>query len=75
MTKLKEYKKEIPQLKQIKRGLKEKCHSYKQCINDIKSGMLGSDCLSVHQSFIENIQSLIQKVAQISDYIKKPKEK
>ena len=65
MNNLNEFKKEIPQLKQIKRELKEQCYDYKKCLNDIKSGMLGSDGLAVRESLIEDINSLKQKVKQL----------
>ena len=68
MTELNSYKKEIPRLKNIKRGLKEKCYTYKQHFNNIKSGMLGSDILAIHESLIEDIQSL--KVPKLSDQLK-----
>ena len=67
MTELTEYKKEIPQLKKIKRGLKEKCYLYKQHLNDIKSGMLGSDGLAIRESLIEDIQSLKNKLSQLEN--------
>ncbi len=70
MTELNSYKKEIPQLKNIKRGLKEKCYLYKQHLNDIKSGMLGSNGLAVRESLIEDIHSLKQKVAQLENELK-----
>ena len=65
MNNLNEFKKEIPQLKRIKRDLKERCYDYKKCLNDIKSGMLGSDGLAVRESLIEDINSLKQKVKQL----------
>lgn len=71
MTELNSYKKEIPQLKNIKRGLKEKCYLYKQHLNDIKSGMLGSNGLAVRESLIEDIHSLKQKVAQLENELKR----
>ena len=67
MSELTEYKKEIPELKRIKRGLKEKCYDYKQCLNNIKSGMLGSDGLAVRESLIEDINSLKHKLHQLED--------
>lgn len=70
MTELNSYKKEIPQLKNIKRGLKEKCYLYKQHLNDIKSGMLGSNGLAVRESLIEDIHSLKQKVVQLENELK-----
>ena len=70
MTELNSYKKEIPQLKNIKRRLKEKCYLYKQHLNDIKSGMLGSNGLAVRESLIEDIHSLKQKVAQLENELK-----
>ena len=70
MTELNSYKKEIPQLKNIKRGLKEKCYAYKHHLNNIKSGMLGSDGLAIRESLIEDIHSLQQKVAQLENELK-----
>ena len=35
-----EYKKKIPELKRIRRCLKEKCYDYKQSLNNIKSRIL-----------------------------------
>ena len=52
---LKQYKKEIPELKKIKKCLKEQCYERKQHLNNIKSGMLGSDGLAVRESLIEDI--------------------
>ena len=65
MSELSEYKKEIPELKRIKRTLKEKCYDYKQHLNNVKSGMLGSDGLAIRESLIEDINSLKQKVAKL----------
>ncbi len=65
MSELSEYKKEIPELKRIKRCLKEKCYDYKQHLNNVKSGMLGSDGLAVRESLIDDITSLKQKVAKL----------
>ena len=65
MSELSDYKKEIPELKRIKRTLKEKCYDYKQHLNNVKSGMLGSDGLAVRESLIEDINSLKQKVAKL----------
>ena len=65
MSELSEYKKEIPELKRIKRSLKEKCYDYKQHLNNVKSGMLGSDGLAIRESLIEDITSLKQKVAKL----------
>ena len=70
MTSLNEYKKEIPQLKAIKHELKDKCYVYKQHLNDIKSGMLGSNGLAIRESLIEDIQSLKSKVNQLSNELK-----
>ena len=67
MSELTEYKKEIPELKRIKRNLKEKCYDYKQYLNNIKSGMLGSDGLAVRESLIEDINSLKNKVHQLEN--------
>ena len=65
MSELSDYKKEIPELKRIKRTLKEKCYDYKQHLNNVKSSMLGSDGLAVRESLIEDINSLKQKVAKL----------
>lgn len=65
MTQLGEYKKEIPELKRIKRCLKEKCYENKQHLQNIKSSMLGSNGLAVRESLIEDIQSLKEKVAKL----------
>ena len=65
MSELGEYKKEIPELKRIKHCLKEKCYDYKQHLNNVKSGMLGSDGLAVRESLIEDITSLKDKVAKL----------
>ena len=62
---LKQYKKEIPELKKIKKCLKEQCYERKQHLNNIKSGMLGSDGLAVRESLIEDIESLKQKIAKL----------
>ncbi len=65
MSELSDYKKEIPELKRIKRTLKEKCYDYKQHLNNVKSGILGSDGLAIRESLIEDINSLKQKVAKL----------
>ncbi len=67
MSELSDYKKEIPQLKQIKRCLKDKCYEYKQHLNNVKSGMLGSDGLAIRESLIEDINSLKQKVSKLEN--------
>ena len=64
---LKEFKKEIPELKRIKKCLKEQCYERKQCLNDIKKGMLGSNGLAVRESLIEDINSLREKVQQLEE--------
>ena len=64
---LKEYKKEIPELKRIKKCLKEQCYERKQCLNNIKKGMLGSNGLAVRESLIEDINSLKEKVQKLED--------
>lgn len=65
MTELSDYKREIPELKRIKRALKEKCYDYKQHLNNVKSGMLGSNGLAVRESLIEDIESLKEKVHKL----------
>lgn len=67
MSELSDYKKEIPELKRIKRSLKERCYDYKQHLNNVKSGMLGSDGLAVRESLIEDITSLKEKVAKLEN--------
>ena len=47
--------------------MKEKCYDYKQHLNNIKSGMMGSDGLAIRESLIEDIKSLKDKVAQLSN--------
>ena len=64
---LKEYKKEIPELERIKKCLKEQCHERKQCLNDIKKDMLGSNGLAVRESLIEDINSLREKVQKLEE--------
>ena len=70
MSELSEYKKEIPQLKQIKRNLKNRCYEAKQHLNNVKSGMLGSDGLAIRESLIEDINSLKEKVAKLEEELK-----
>lgn len=65
MTDLNEYKKEIPTLKQIKRSLKERVYETKQHLNNVKTGMLGSNGLAIRESLIEDINSLKEKVAKL----------
>ncbi|WP_289705146.1 hypothetical protein [Bacteroides acidifaciens] len=67
MTELSDYKREIPELKRIKRALKEKCYDYKQHLNNVKSGMLGSNGLAVRESLIEDINSLKEKVKKLEN--------
>lgn len=64
---LKQYKKEIPELKRIKKCLKEQCYERKQCLNNIKQGMLGSNGLAIRESLIEDINSLKEKVKKLED--------
>lgn len=64
---LKEYKKEIPELKKIKKCLKEECYERKQHINNIKTGMLGSNGLAIRESLIEDINSLKEKLEKLED--------
>lgn len=64
---LKAYKREIPELKRIKKCLKNQCYDAKQCLNNIKSGMLGSDGLAVRESLIEDINSLKDQVAKLKE--------
>ena len=64
---LKQFKREIPELKKIKKCLKEECYDRKQQLKNIKSGMLGSDGLAVRESLIEDIESLKQKIAKLED--------
>ena len=65
LTEMSEYKKEIPQLKQIKKSLKNKCYETKQHLNNVMSGMLGSDGLAIRESLIEDINSLKEKVKKL----------
>ncbi len=65
MADLNEYKREIPTLKQIKRNLKERVYDTKQHLNNIKTGMLGSNGLAIRESLIEDINSLKEKVAKL----------
>lgn len=64
---LKQYKKEIPELKKIKKCLKEQCYERKQHLNNIKSGMLGSDGLAIRESLIEDIESLKEKIVKLEN--------
>ena len=64
---LKQYKREIPELKKIKKCLKEQCYERKQHLNNIKSGMLGSDGLAIRESLIEDIASLKEKIAKLEN--------
>lgn len=65
MSELNEFKQEIPQLKRIKHGLKEQCYEVKQHLNNVKTGMLGSNGLAIRESLIEDINSLKDKVAKL----------
>ena len=64
---LKQYKREIPELKKIKKCLKEQCYERKQHLNNIKSSMLGSDGLAIRESLIEDIASLKEKIAKLEN--------
>ena len=68
---LKQYKKEIPELKKIKKCLKEQCYERKQHLNNIKSEMLGSDGLAIRESLIEDISSLKDKIAKLESELNK----
>lgn len=70
MTELGEYKKEIPQLKQIKRGLKERCYDVKTHLNNVKTGMLGSNGLAIRESLIQDISSLKDQIARLESELK-----
>lgn len=67
---LKSYKREIPELKKIKKCLKNECYEVKHHLNNIKSGMLGSDGLAVRESLIEDINSLKEQVAKLKEELK-----
>ena len=62
---LKKYKKEIPELKRIKMNLKRRAYDLKHNLNNIKSGIMGSDGLAIRESLIEDVNSLKRKVAQL----------
>ena len=64
---LKQFKREIPELKKIKKCLKEECYDRKQQLKNIKSNMLGSDGLAVRESLIEDIESLKEKITKLED--------
>ena len=70
MTELSNHKSEIPELKRIKRSLKERCYDTKQHLNNIKTGMLGSNGLAIRESLIEDINSLKDKVAKLETELK-----
>lgn len=70
MADLNEYKREIPTLKQIKRNLKERVYDTKQHLNNIKTGMLGSNGLAIRESLIEDINSLKEKVAKLESELR-----
>ena len=61
----KKYKKEIPELKRIKMNLKRRAYDLKHNLNNIKSGIMGSDGLAIRESLIEDVNSLKRKVAQL----------
>ena len=70
MTELSDYKKEIPQLKQIKKNLKDQCYSVKNHLNNIKSGMLSCNGLAIRESLIQDIKSLKDQVARLESELK-----
>ncbi|KAK8886229.1 hypothetical protein M9Y10_041695 [Tritrichomonas musculus] len=70
MTDLNKYKSEIPQLKQIKRSLKERCYDAKQHLNNVKTAMLNSNGLAIRESLIEDINSLKEKCAKLENELK-----
>lgn len=70
MADLNEYKREIPTLKQIKRNLKERVYDTKQHLNNIKTGMLGSNGLAIRESLIEDINSLKEKVTKLESELR-----
>ena len=61
----KKCKKEIPELKRIKMNLKRRAYDLKHNLNNIKSGIMGSDGLAIRESLIEDVNSLKRKVAQL----------
>lgn len=65
MSELSSYKSEIPELKSIKNKLKRKCYDNKKHLQNIRSGMLGSDGLAVRESLIDDIKSLRAKVKSL----------
>lgn len=69
MTELNSYKKEIPELKRLKHCLKQKIYDTKQHLNNIKSGMLGSDGLAIREALIEDITSLKAKLSQLEAHL------
>ena len=75
MTDLNEYKREIPALKQIKRGLKEKCYETKQHLNNVRTGMLGSNGLAIRESLIQDINSLKDQVARLETELRELTDK
>lgn len=75
MTDLNAFKKEIPMLKSIKRGLKEKCYETKQHLNNVRSGMLGSNGLAVRESLIQDINSLKDQVARLETELRELTDK
>ena len=66
-SKLSQYKREIPELQQIKKCLKDQCYETKRHINNIKAEMLGSNGLAARESIIEDINSLKEKVAKLQE--------
>ena len=63
MTELGEYKKEIPQLK-------ERCYDVKTHLNNVKTGMLGSNGLAIRESLIQDISSLKDQIARLESELK-----
>lgn len=47
--------------------MKEKFCIYKQHLNNIKSEMLGSDFLDIHESFKQKIKQLDDELKQLTD--------
>lgn len=67
MSELSSYKSEIPELKSIKNKLKRRCYDSKKHLQNIRSGMLGSDGLAVRESLIDDIKSLKEKVKSLEE--------
>ncbi len=45
--------------------MKERVYETKQHLNNVKTGMLGSNGLAIRESLIEDINSLKEKVAKL----------